>query len=279
MIGKISLALFLFLLLLLLMLIHGCENPAEYTHDPKLTVNAELKAGYPIDSVFVTRSVDITQSYDTKDQLVHQAEVSINGVKLVEYATKPGVYYYPDPRFLVQSGESYRLEVNYQSQTGYSQTTVPRSLRFTALGVSDGDTVQYIPGNTWFSDEFFTLVWPGYDDSRIFRIISLADSAKPRYFIEDDRPEANAFKGEEQDRLNPGIWWAADTYARINWMYFNWTGWHDIIVSAMDNNYYNYRQGILFGEQGGQNFKQVVEGGYGLFCSSASDTLRIFLRE
>ena len=74
-------------------------------------------------------------------------------------------------------------------------------------------------------------------------------------------------------------WWVADTYARINWMFFNWTGWHQMIVSAMDSNYYEYRNGILFGEQGEQSFNQVVQGGLGLFCSSASDTLRIYLVE
>ncbi len=266
-------------ILLLMLLVPGCENPAEYTHVPKLTVNSELKEGYPIDSVFVTQSVDITRPYNTEEQRVQQADVRINGVKLAEYDTCRGVYYYPDPDFRVQSGETYFLEVNYQSQTVYSQTTVPQPLQFNAPGVSDGDTVQYIAGTSWFSDEFFTLVWPGYNNSRIYRIISRADSAKPKYFIQDDRPEANVFKGEEKDRLNPGIWWVADTYARINWMYFNWTGWHDIIVSAMDSNYYDYRQGILFGEQGGQNFSPVVKGGYGLFCSSASDTLRIFIVE
>ncbi len=75
------------------------------------------------------------------------------------------------------------------------------------------------------------------------------------------------------------MWWVADQYVRINWMYFNWTGWHRIIVSAMDENYYTYRKGILFGEQNGQNFNEVVKGGLGLFCSSASDTLRIYVTQ
>ncbi|RQW00251.1 MAG: DUF4249 domain-containing protein [Calditrichaeota bacterium] len=264
---------------LMLIFLAGCENPADYRFKPKLTVNGELKAGNPIDSIYVSWAVDITDRYDTEDQKVHRADVRINGILLEEYPDLQGAYYYPDTSYRVSNGEKYRIEVRYGEEMVYSETRVPSPLKFNSLGVSQGDTVQYIPGTSWFSEEFFTLVWPESGDSQIFRIISRADSANPTNFIEDDRIEAEVFKGEPEDRLNPGIWWVADNYARINWMYFNWRGWHDIIVSAVDSNYYNYRKGVLFGEQSGQNFNQVVKGGYGLFFSTASDTLRIYLVE
>jgi hypothetical protein len=259
--------------------IMSCENPSDFEFKPKLVVNGELIAGHPIDSIFVTWSAEITEKYDTEQQRVRNADVRLNGVPLLEYEYLRGVYYYPDTAYRVAHGETYRLQVKSGDQTVSSETKVPGPFQFISIGVAEGDTVQYIPGDSFFSDAYFTLTWPGYQGSLIYRIISVAKEATQGNFIKDDRTEANAFKGDEEDRENPGIWWVADEYARINWMYFNWTGWHDIIVSAVDENYYNYRNGVLFGEQSGQNFNPVVAGGYGLFFSAASDTLKIFLVE
>lgn len=264
---------------MMLWVIMGCENPTEYEFISQMTLNAELKAGFPIDSVFVSWSSDITERYDTDEQKVSGAQVTLNGVNLLEYPAAKGVYYYPDTNYRVQSEEVYEIKIRSGADSISSVTIVPPSFQITPVEISDGDTVQYIPGTSFFSDEFFNVVWSGYQGSEIYRIISLADVATEANFIVDDRPEADAFKGEEKDRKNPSIWWVADEYVRINWMFFNWTGWHNIIVSAMDDNYYQYRNGILFGEQGGQNFNEVVKGGLGLFCSSTSDTLRIYLVE
>lgn len=267
------------LFIVMTLLIYGCENTSEYNYEPQLTVNGELKAGFPIDSISLTWSAGVNERYDTPGQLVSDADIRINGLSLQEYPDYKGYYYYPDTTYRVQSGQTYRLEVYLGDKHLFSETTVPAPFQMTPLGISEGDTVQYVPGLSWFSDEFFNIVWPGYSGSLIYRILSIAEEERPENFIEDDRPEADVFKGEVEDRINPGIWWVADEYVRVNWMFFNWTGWHQIVVSAMDSNYYEYRNGILFGEQGGQNFNQIVEGGLGLFSSSASDTLRIFLIE
>jgi hypothetical protein len=272
----------IFLLLSLiftLFVISSCEDATEPEFIPQLTVNGELRAGYPIDSIYVNWSAKITERYDTDAQKVSNADVRINGLQLSEYSNDKGIYYYPDSSFLVQSGTTYVLEIQTGEHQVYSETTVPQPFRITPLGVMNGDTVQYIPGTSWFSNSFFDITWPGYSQSPIYRILSIADVAADLNFIIDNRTEAEVFKGKPEDRDNPGIWWVADTYVRINWMFFNWTGWHNVVVSAMDSNYYNYRNGILFGEQNGQNFNPVVQGGLGLFFSSASDTLRIYLVE
>lgn len=264
---------------LILLGMFGCEETLEPVIEPKLVINAELRAGDPIDSVFVSWTAEITEYYDPEKQRVSGAEVRINGIQLAEYDTVPGVYYMPDPTFRVQSGETYTLEVIAGDEQASASTTVPAPFQITPIGVQDGDTVQYIPGDSWFSDAFFTLAWIGYEDARIFRIISLADSATPENFIEDDRDVAEVFKGKVEDRTNPAIWWVGDQFARINWMFFNYTGWHSIIVSAMDENYYRYRSGLNFEQLPGKNFQQVIENGYGIFASSASDTIRVFVVE
>ena len=242
-------------------------------------VNSQLVAGQPVDTVFVSWSADITAKYDTYQQHVQGADVQINGVHLRESKDMPGSYLYPDTAFRVESGTTYRLDVRKNSEHAFSETTVPPRFQFSVLGVSSGDTVKYIPGASWFSEGFFTLQWFGYTGSKIFRISSFAELATPDNFIEDERTEAKIFKGDAEDRENPSLWWIGDQFARINWMYFNWTGPQRIIVSAMDENYYQYRNGILFGEQTGQNFNDVIKNGYGLFASSANDTLDIFLVE
>jgi len=113
----------------------------------------------------------------------------------------------------------------------------------------------------------------------VYRIISDADTASDITYIEDDRDEANVFKGDKEDRTNPAIWWSGDDFIRVNWMFFNYTGWHNVVVSAMDENYYEYRSGLNFNQFNGQNFNQVIKNGYGIFSSSASDTIRIYVVE
>lgn len=260
----------------------GCESTNEPKFERKMVVNGQLQVGNPIDRILVSWTEDITEKYD--DSWAKGATVSINGVQLNEYISPGGAFYFPDTAYKVQPGETYFLEASAGGQTVTSETTVPQRFHFNPIGLQEGDTVQFIPGDSWVSDAFFTLEWPNYNDPNveIYRVTSLADIAISENFIDDDRNITKILKGEVEDRENPTIWWASNTfkYARINWMYFNWTGWHSIIVSAMDQNYYHYKQGILFNEQRpGEEYNQVVKGGYGLFCSSASDTIRVYIVE
>jgi hypothetical protein len=260
----------------------SCESTNEPKFERKLVINGQLNAGNPIDSIFVSWTEDITERFN--DSWAEGATVTINGVQLSEYSNFKGAFYYPDTTYRVLAGQTYSLEAAADGERVTSETTIPQTFQFTPIGVQNGDTVEFVPGDSWVSDAFFTLEWPSYNDPdvEIYRITSLADTAAAANFIDDDRNIADILKGKIEDRENPTVWWASnDTkYARINWMYFNWTGWHSIIVSAMDHNYYHYKQGILFGEQRpGEEYNQVVNGGYGLFCSSASDTIRVFVVE
>lgn len=257
----------------------ACEETLEPEFEPKLVVNAELKTGQRIDSVFISWTAKITDPYDTEAQRASGAIVKINGVQLAEYGDAPGVYFLDDPNFIVQSGQSYDLEVIAGEERVASSTTVPAPFSFLAEGVQEGDTVQFTPGSSWFSPAFFTLTWYNYPGASLYRIISDADSANEQTYIEDDRDEANVFKGDKEDRTDPAIWWASDNFTRINWMFFNYTGWHNVVVSAMDENYYRYRSGLNFSQFNGQNFNQIIQNGYGIFSSSSSDTIRVFLVE
>ncbi len=269
----------IFVLLLFVFAIIGCEKSTEPEIEPKLVINAELKAGELIDSVFVSWTADITEYYNSREQRASGAMVKINGFRLNEYPSAPGVYYASDPDLVARGGEQYHLEVIADHERAAATTTVPLPFQFTANGVQEGDTLQYVPGDSWFSEAFFTLEWYGYSNAPVYRIVSDADTAIENNFIEDDRDVANIFKGEEEDRTNPAIWWVGDQFVRINWMFFNYTGWHDLVVSAMDSNYYEYRQGLNFNQFNGQNFNRVVENGYGIFASSASDTIPIYVVE
>ena len=260
--------------------IFGCDSAVEPKFIPGLVVNGQLTAGHTIDSIYISWSEDITEVYDNSQ--VSNALVTINGKQLLEYKNNKGVYYLPDRSFIVQSGKIYHLEVEANGKKVTSDTKVPALFNFTSSDVQNGDTVLYIPGNSWVSDAFFTLQWLSYNDPDvlIYRILSFAEETTPENFIQDDRAITDLLKGADRIEINPLLWWTSDDfkYARINWMYFNWRGWHSVIVSAMDENYYLYRNGVLFGEQrSGQQFNQVVVGGYGLFCSAADDTIRVFI--
>jgi hypothetical protein len=263
--------------IVIVFLLLGCEETLEPEFESKLVVNAELKAGRGIDSVFVSWTAEITERFDTGAQRATGATVKINHIQLAEYPTAPGVYYLPDPTFVVQSGQTYNLEIIAGEELVTSSTTAPEPFQFLAEGIQNGDTMQYVPGTSWFSPAFFILTWYNYPGALVYRIVSDADSANKNTFIEDDRDEANVFKGDPEDRTNPAIWWASDNFARINWMFFNYSGWHTVSVSAMDDNYYQYRSGLNFNQFNGQNFNQIIKNGYGVFTSSSSDSIRIYV--
>ena len=149
---KVRSSFFTIAILCLVFMMLGCDTTTEYEFDPQITVNGELKAGFRIDSISLNWSTDIVERYDTPEQLISGADVRINGMSLVEDSNYKGFYYYPDTTLLVQNGETYRLEIDAGGEQVYSETTVPESFQFTALEVSDGDTVQYIPGTSWFSE-------------------------------------------------------------------------------------------------------------------------------
>ena len=199
--------------MVLLLSLMSCDEVTEPEFVPQLTINGELRAGYPIDSIYVNWSSKITEPYDTDEQRVSNADVRINGLQLLEYPDHKGIYYYPDTSLIIQSGESYALEVRVGDEQAYSETTVPSPFFITPSNVANGDTVQYIPGVSFFSNSFFDIIWPGYRDSPIFRILSIADVAADSNFIVDDRIEAEVFKGDPEDRENPGIWWVKGAWA------------------------------------------------------------------
>jgi len=271
-----------FLITVSVMTITNCDTSTEPSFEPKLVVNGQLNAGYSIDSIFVSMTEHITEIYGNSQ--VSAADVKINGIKLKEYWNEPGVYFLDDSTFTVQNGESYQLEVEAAGMRVTSTTKVPTPFQFLSPDIQDGDTVQFFPGDSWVSDAFFTLIWPNYVNPNvlIFRVLSWAEEAVEINRIEDDRTLTDILKGEDRYEQNPSIWWTSSDfpYARINWMYFNYRGWHTITVSAMDENYYLYRNGILFNEQRpGEQYNQVIEGGYGLFSSCSSDTIRLFIAE
>jgi hypothetical protein len=272
----------LFLIIVLVITITNCDTSTQPGFEPKLVVNGQLNAGYTIDSIFVSMTEDISEVYGNSQ--VSAANVIINGQKLEEYRNAPGVYFLDDSTYIIKSGETYQLEVEAAGMKVKSTTIVPSPFQFFSQDIQGGDTVQFIPGDSWVSDAFFTLSWPNYikPNVLIFRVLSLAEEALEKNRIEDDRTLTDILKGEDRYEQNPSIWWTSSDfpYARINWMYFNYRGWHIITVSAMDENYYLYRNGILFNDQRpGEQFNQVIEGGYGLFSSCSTDTIRVFVAE
>ena len=128
--------------MVMLLSLMSCDEVTEPEFVPQLTINGELRAGYPIDSIYVNWSSKITEPYDTDEQRVSNADVRINGLQLTEYPDHKGIYYYPDTSLLVRSGETYALEVRAGNEQVYSETTVPAPFLITPSNVTDGDTVQ-----------------------------------------------------------------------------------------------------------------------------------------
>ena len=111
-------------------LVHGCSTaPTESLGDFRETLYVEgfLRAGTPVDSVFVGTTMPLYDVYDRDASAVTDAQVTLEvdavSHELVPLAGKPG--YYHSPTLKVEGGKTYRLTVTTSLSTATAETTVP----------------------------------------------------------------------------------------------------------------------------------------------------------
>ena len=125
------------------------------SYEEKLVVFASIDAGFPVfDTVFVSRTADISESVDATDLYIEDASVKLinmsDGSELKFYSVGNGRYYPIDLSmqnidsisrhwlgYIISSGTTYRLVVSHEEDSVIAQTNVPEKIEITPASMSD----------------------------------------------------------------------------------------------------------------------------------------------
>ncbi len=122
----------------------GCSFPdQEAFYEQRLTVFAHLTANLPmISPVYVSRTSSLGESVPSDVLYLDSAQVLIHAPDTV-YQALPVAgehgQYILDPSIIIQPGVTYRIEVGWQGDTVWGETTVPRDMEITSPEESSFD--------------------------------------------------------------------------------------------------------------------------------------------
>ena len=137
-------------------LIQSCSfDDDTISYEEKLVVFASIDAGFPVfDTVFVSRTADVSESVDAEDLYIEDASVKLinmsDGSELKFYPLGNGRYYPVDLSmqnldsisrhwlgYIINSGTTYRLVVAHEEDSVIAQTNVPEKIEITSASMSD----------------------------------------------------------------------------------------------------------------------------------------------
>ena len=143
-------------ILSLSLLMQSCsfdDNTINY--EEKLVVFASINAGFPVyDTVFVSRTADVSESVDSEDLYIDNANVNLinisDGSELKFYSLGNGRYYPIDISmqnvdsifsywldYIISSGTTYRLVVTHEEDSVIAETNVPEKIEIGAAEMSE----------------------------------------------------------------------------------------------------------------------------------------------
>ena len=153
MINKIKVSVQIFILSFF---IQSCSfDDDTISYEEKLVVFASIDAGFPVfDTVFVSRTADVSESVDATDLYIEDASVKLinmsDGSELKFYSVGNGRYYPIDLSmqnidsisihwlgYIISSGTTYRLVVSHEEDSVIAQTNVPEKIEIIPASMSD----------------------------------------------------------------------------------------------------------------------------------------------
>ena len=129
------------------------DNTINY--EEQLVVFASINAGFPVyDTVFVSRTADVSESVDSEDLYIDNANVNLinisDGSELKFYSLGNGRYYPIDISmqnvdsifsywldYIISSGTTYRLVVTHEEDSVIAETNVPEKIEIGSAEMSE----------------------------------------------------------------------------------------------------------------------------------------------
>ncbi|HQK21744.1 MAG TPA: DUF4249 family protein [Candidatus Latescibacteria bacterium] len=283
----------------------GCGlDPVSPAPREQLIIQAFLSPGAPVDNIRLTRTMDPATYYEGIAQTpVSGAVVVLRHGVSVDTLSELAAGIYGNPSLIVQAGQTYSIAVTHGVHSLAAETTVPTPVTVSAQ--TNGAPSRYVPSAD-------TLVFPreyAYPDSFPDRATISPKPFKifwtPSVGIEGYQIAITARDTSGTGLLRLGDYndWKAGDYRNARkrqrevtltypafpdslssdlfWVGFKYQGRYDIIVFAMDRNFYNYFMSSGGGNSGADydtGVTNYVRGGLGVFGSYAADTVRTFIK-
>ena len=258
-------------------IIAGCDGAIDSAYQEELVLSAYLFEGERLDSVILERTTPFGVRIDDDAIAVDGAQITItsNGetFNLLPLPGRKGRYYLPD--HIIEGGRRYDIEVRAGEHLLKSSTLVPRSISFTGLNDSLPPTrVLYLDTNNYGKFVYSLTAGPG-------------DPTHTQYIMQVTSLDVL----DENKIRNPPPGPPVDTSASSRYSFFRTSpdfrivpslishfGRNRIALHALDSNWFDYHRMVLGSRGNYQPSLNRVEGGLGVFGSSARDTVTVLIR-
>lgn len=255
----------------------GCDGAIDTVYEEELVLSAFLFAGESLDSVVLERTTPFGVRIDDDAIAVEGATITITTegqtYTLLPIPGRKGRYYLPD--HTIQGGKKYEIDVRAGEHHLTGSTVVPMPIRFTGLNDSLPTTrVLYLDTNNYGAFSYGLTAGP-------------RDYAFRQYMMQVTSLDAR----DENKIRNPPPGPPVDTSATSRYSFFRTSadfrvlpslfshfGRNRIALHALDTNWFDYHR-MVFGSRGTyQPSLNHVNGGLGVFGSSARDTVTVLIR-
>lgn len=273
----------------------GCDTTATQP-GTQVVVESYQQAQAPLDTVWLTRTVDARETYNPQAAAVRNAEVEVQRLNEDGEPTNTTVYretgtggvYVPDVPSppTVEVKTTYRLQVETEDGTSItSTTTVPDSisLREVTNTTAEYQNVRQQPAFTFVPPE------PQYDRQNVY--FFAVTSQRPRrelvpnltpFYADSYEPEEDSiesFRTNASNLLNEANFTRngdGTLTVDLPWIGVAFYGTNEVAINVVDNNYYDFLRSESAQETAppGEfpNVIDRVEGGTGIFGSYAQAT-------
>lgn len=255
----------------------GCDGAIDSAYEEELVLSAYLFAGEHLDSVSLERTTPFGERIDNDAIAVEGAEITItsNGetFNLLPIPGRKGRYYLPD--HIIEGGRKYDIIVRAGEHTLTASTVVPLPISFIGLNDSLPPTrVLYLDTNNYGAFIYSLKAGPGDATHKqyIMQVTSLdvRDDNKIRNPPPGPPVDTTAYSRYSFFRTSPDF--------RIVPSLISHFGRNRIAIHALDTNWFDYHR-MVFGSRGNyQPSLNHVNGGLGVFGSSARDTVTVLIR-
>jgi hypothetical protein len=257
---------------IVLVTIIGCneESPLESESD-LFVISAFLYADEPIENIQVTTTLPL-ESEDTLAPPIINAEVVLikNGTRysLVQTLEKPGFYNYPENDLQVLSGDEFRIEVSYNDDLAYGETSVPDkpqnvSISSAFLGIPEITIFDVRSGTINIDDYTLLISWDNNDGTLYYVVVENLEMDPAPIF--EDLPAGNP----KRFISSP----APTSEYKINLFTVTHFGSHRAIVYKVNQEYADLYESR---EQDSRNLNEPltnITNALGVFSAFASDTV------
>lgn len=254
----------------------------------EIIINGYLYVGSGVDTVYISKSLNIDSPYSNEASAVSSDSVFIavdnKTFRLLEYDDKPGAYYLPSDSLIIIPGKTYHLKVRLGKKIVRASTRAPEQIHINSINT---DT-SYYPYPDPEKSIQFKISW---NESEYAAGYQIAVIAKPPYNLVDFGMEKFV-----EERLKAVDYDTIDGFPPVNdfpvsifetsielvWIAFCYYGDYSIKVYAVDQNLWDLSTSAVVYVKQSSEYEQPtchIEGGYGIFAAVSVDSVHVHVKK